>query len=442
LQPGFATPEGAVSVPAISRTQLIELLSAGEFDEILGTEENPQIDFKSHAYNVHTPKDRADLVADIASFGNHIGGTIVLGVEAQKDETTKRECATRICGVARSAVDEDAYRKLVDAHVHPHVAGLEIRWYGRASGGPEVVGLHIDPQGDNDKPLFVDRIANPETPDRALPNAVGWPVRSGSETYWTPAARIQQLVSIGHRLGMSVETSSPTEAEDDAREQLAYIAEQTEEWGELPTYAVQVIPLGHAPKIDDFYGDFAPRLNTWRGIRPYGFGLGLQFSRMTARGQWWTVIDDAPSFIVSRTGALTGACTVSQRFLGWAMPSTGERVGLNPTALVEFTTEVLRLGYECVKPMLNDWSKWRIRAQGERWVEGERRVCLITRTLPYAVRMPSTPSFDFGLDGTGDSYADAASLLADIFGGVFAMPRTSFPYVTGDRVDLHLIPNA
>lgn len=53
---------------AQSRTELIEILSSGRFAEIIGTEEGPQIEFKSKAYSLQSQTDRAGLIADVASF--------------------------------------------------------------------------------------------------------------------------------------------------------------------------------------------------------------------------------------------------------------------------------------------------------------------------------------------------------------------------------------
>src|ERR1700691_2012936 len=112
---------------ANSRTELIEMLSSGRFDDIVGTEEGPQMEFKSHAYSMLSMKDRASLVSDVSSLADHRGGVIVLGVETERDPTSKRDTAVSVKTIAADAVDEDAYRKLVRSRVHPLVRDFEVR---------------------------------------------------------------------------------------------------------------------------------------------------------------------------------------------------------------------------------------------------------------------------------------------------------------------------
>lgn len=167
---------------ATTRTELIEMLSAGRFADIVGTEEGDQIDFKSHAYNLQNPKDRADLVADVAAFANSKGGTIVLGVETTTVATSKREIAERVVGVSPEAVDDDAYLKLVRAHIRPLVRHVEVRRYSEGAKGRLLVALHVDPQDEWDIPFLVDRIVDENRPQKEVGHAVGWPTRSGSDT--------------------------------------------------------------------------------------------------------------------------------------------------------------------------------------------------------------------------------------------------------------------
>jgi hypothetical protein len=428
---------------AQTRTELIEILSSGRFQDIVGTEEGAQIEFKRHAYNMQSKKDRSDLVADVSSFADHRGGTIVLGVVTERDPTSRRECASEVKTIASDAVDEDAYRKLVRAHAKPLVRDFEIRRYRESGGERELVALHIEAQDDLDKPFIVDLIVDVENPERVIPHAVGWPTRSGADTYWHDPARIQQLLAAGLRGSTPTsEGEAPGPAEEDAKAQLALIEERVQDWDDLPTYVIQAIPRGRY-RIENFYSQFAQKARVWRGIRPYGFNLSFQSAPLVPVGDWLTLIDDVgPSVIIGRTGAITAACNVSPDFLGWAQTSTPDRPSINPTVLVEFTTEAIRFSYECVQPALTQEPlSWTLQCHARRWIRGSMEVMLSLRQFPTNLRHPTSEAFDLEVLGTSDAFRDAATLISEVLAREFDLTKEQVPYLSGDRIDLNLIPD-
>jgi hypothetical protein len=76
----------------------------------------------------------------------------------------------------------------------------------------------------------VDIIVKDES-GQVVKNAFGWPVRSGADTHWTPAPRVQQLIADGQRRWSSSPSPGPPTAgrEEESSAQLEII-EQLSEW--------------------------------------------------------------------------------------------------------------------------------------------------------------------------------------------------------------------
>jgi hypothetical protein len=420
------------------------MMSSGRFAEIVGTEEGEQIDFKSHAYNLQQPKDRADLAADIAAFANGKGGSIVIGVETEVATTSKRERASRVIGIESGVVDEDAYRAHIRAHVRPLVRDFDIRQYSDAPGDRTLVALHVDPQDGSDQPFMVDRVIDDNRPAREAPHAVGWPTRSGADTHWEEASRIQQLVSLGLRQRETPPTAAvSTSAEEDSANQLGLLSERIPGWRESPIFAIQAIPIG-TTRIEDFYS-LPSTVRQWRGFRVHGFGFGLQYSSVTPLESYLASIDESgPSLVLSPSGVATGASKVSESYLGWAQTFTDERLVINVTALIEFITEFVRFTYGIIVPALSETqATWRFKCLARRWMQGPVQVSLSMPRQGAMIRFraPNSSDFDVIVDGEGEPMRDAATIVTEVLGRGFALSRDEIPYLSDGGVDLGLIPD-
>lgn len=429
-------------VAAGTRTELIELMSSGRFSEIVGTEEGEQVDFKSHAYNLEQAKDRADLAADIAAFANSKGGSIVLGVETEVATTSKRERASRVVGINPDVVDEEAYRARIRASVRPLVRDFEIRKYSDAADGRTIVALHVDPQDGSDQPFMVDRVIDDNRPTREVRHAVGWPIRSGADTHWEEASRIQQLVSLGLRQREILPAQAvSTSAEEDAANQLALLSERIPDWRESPIFAMQAIPMG-ITQMDDFYS-LPSTIKLWRGVRTHGFGFEYS-SVMPLEGYLASIDESGPSLVLAPSGVATGAAKISESYLGWAQTFTAERLVINATALIEFITEFVRFTYGIIGPALTPpMPSWHFQCRARRWIQGSARVTLsVPRALrPITYRAPNSSEFDVIVESSGEPMRDAAAVTTAVLGRGFALPRDQIPYMSDAGIDLELIPD-
>lgn len=369
-----------------------------------------------------------------------------MGVATQQATSTQRECASSIPGVPSTAVNDDQYLKLIRAHVAPLLRDVDVRHYDGFAGTAArlLVAIAVEAQGENDKPFIVDRVAVGD--DNDAPHGFGWPTRSGSDTHWEHAARIQQLLTAGLRPGVSVtpEPESTDAAQRDAESHLALI-DGLEDFAEWAYIAAQAIPRRSTTWIVDFYGEFRDRMRTWHGARTGGFNLALDRSNAEPLDGGLAVLSSRSAVLVSRNGAVTAAALASPNFLGWAQHertkwSDIDQLRINPFPLVEYITETVRFAYEMVAPELGA-VPWQLNVIG-RHLTDRVPVALkstIGHPWPDQVHPALTADLDAEVDGTGEWSADSFALVAEVYGQGFGVGRVSVPFARDEKIDFQLM---
>ena len=434
---------------ALSNTEIIEILTRGEFQKLVGVEESETLDFKE-LYSKQNPSMPADLVADVASFANSGGGIIVEGVKCEKSETSRIEVVDEIVGVEPEQIDVDQRWKLIRAHVHPLVSGLEFRWYPPLEDQAQIrlLATVIGPQKEHEKPFIVDIVVRDKDDNsKAVKNAFGWPTRSGADTHWTHAARVQQMICEGLRRWISAPvptTPVPTHA-DEAMAQLDII-EQLEEWDQWGGIVIQCLPPG-TERIPDFFGSFNRTVHEWSSERTHGFDLPITWDSPAAvSGRLIGEEAGRTALIVSKAGVVSAGALANPEFLGWAMKESWSsqapgRMIISPIPLVEFVTETLRFAYDCVGAHVGR-EGWELRAIGIHLAD-RVPVALNQRRAnsPYPPLLHPATDNDFRVvvEGTGNAYKDAATLLGEIYGDAFGLGADQVPYVEDGAVNLGLM---
>ncbi|WP_217913527.1 AlbA family DNA-binding domain-containing protein [Miltoncostaea marina] len=430
-----------------TRREIQRILDAGTFDALVGLEEGQELDFKARPYNLGSRNGRRGLVADVAAFANSRGGIIVVGVETQRDATTRMEAASGIASVRPTSVEETRYRDLVKAHVFPIVRDFGVVRHPGEADGEEVllVALYVAAQDERDRPFVVDRFPSDDEADD-VPHGVGWPTRWGDQTHWERPEVIQMHLARGRSGGApSAATDEGLSLETEASEDLEFLESQPE-WEDWGWYAVQAVPTGR-PGVQDFHGEFREQARRWRGLRPDGFDLNLDWD-LNPLGPRLASLLTRQGTIIRGSGVTTAGALAYPDFLGWAQSPMGAKraeldtVILNPWALVEFTFEALRFVYECVAPAMARHPPlgWHVRAEVRHFRE----------RVPVSLRLnlgrgPALDTVSATIDqhtvrvqGTGDPGRDAFSLLARVYGDVFGRGEREVPFAQAGRIDPEL----
>ena len=427
---------------AANKQELLDLLARGDFDGVIGTQEGELIDFKSHAYNLDSPKGRRDLVADVATFANARGGVIVMGVETMREPESRVEKASTVVGVKPESFNETRYRDLINRHIYPLLRDLVFATNDlpASRNGRIAVAIVVEAQRHFDHPFIVDLVANEDETQDAR-HALGWPTRSGDSTHWESPARIQQLLSGGLRARAEHRVVSRASPAEDLEAHRALIVDQ-EEWAGWGVFMIHAIP---APDVlvSDFFDTFKNELRVWSGVRgESGFNLSLEWLPIEARGSRLLSLDSRTSLIIDRSGLLTMAAVGSPDFLGWAQHKLGAPVDgpvtINPFVITEFTFESIRFAQEHVSGYLEcRYSEFIV--SGERFLEplGLRLRTATTGgpAFPGSLKAPTVDSFKSHVPATGDSGADAFAALSEVSGEAFGIGPDWLPFEKDGRVD-------
>jgi hypothetical protein len=419
------TPSGAAAPPVrvLLPSDVVQAVRTGNLTDLLDARETDQVDFKSTPYPLDSDRGKQDLAADVASLANAGGGVLVLGVQTSNHPNERVEVASAISGFQPGLVNEERYRKVLQDRVAPLAKDIRFH-YGdteRPAAKPhQVAVIEVAPQHKYDKPFIVDRLVDDD--DVRTTHAIGWPERSGDGTYWHPKERIQQLIAGGLRPGVPgpPDTVDQTPAEElSVAWTVAGIGEPT------PRLAVQVIPVQPASSFEEFFGADREAFRQWRPLRGTGFGFDLGWHQPEANGNHLVATDTDAALVLSRDGILSVVTGFETRGFMWNSPTPDELVQINPFALTEWVTEVLRLAYGFIDPRLQP-SGWGIMVFADDLLPNPTVAIRPPQSTHYGPPWSATTAHSqIVTAGTGDWASDAYAILVEIYGQCFGRPPTS-----------------
>lgn len=113
-----------------------DTVSEGDLDELIaaGTPEGLAIEYKRDAYG-NSDADKSEALKDISALANSAGGTIVIGMEAD------RGIATRLTGLPSINADAEVLRleSMAQNGIEPRIIGIRIRQIPLSRGGSAII---------------------------------------------------------------------------------------------------------------------------------------------------------------------------------------------------------------------------------------------------------------------------------------------------------------
>jgi hypothetical protein len=85
--------------------EVLYFLGRGEFDEIIGTAEDEQLEFKGSPYYLASDAMKFELAKDVTALANSGGGLILLGFRTCKDPDYSFEFVDECRPIDRGLVD-------------------------------------------------------------------------------------------------------------------------------------------------------------------------------------------------------------------------------------------------------------------------------------------------------------------------------------------------
>src|ERR1039458_1876537 len=180
--------------------ELVQALSTGRFDDLIGCVEDDHVDFKEQPYQTATEKGKYALLEDVSAFANHEGGAIVLGCRTKSGDL-EGDIVEEIRPVPREQLDFETYRSLLNAHIHPQVKGITFSFFPITEGSDKGLGAIEIPVGaTSDKPHLIAHVIS-EDSGRKNTTKYALVTRTGARNSPYPVATIHGLIKIGTSVG-------------------------------------------------------------------------------------------------------------------------------------------------------------------------------------------------------------------------------------------------
>jgi hypothetical protein len=142
----------------LSVEAVLEILRSGKFEEITGTIEDGQIEFKGTPYQLGTDIQKCELAKDVSALANANGGLILIGFRTSKDENVAVEYVDVCRPFDLALFDADQYRKILDDWISPPVSSVDIVYYPSISEVSKgVAAISVSAAASLGKPYLVNR---------------------------------------------------------------------------------------------------------------------------------------------------------------------------------------------------------------------------------------------------------------------------------------------
>jgi hypothetical protein len=181
---------------ALSREQVLEVLSKGDFKALVGEFEGEWLECKRSPYVLTHEGQRAELAKDVSALANAKGGLLIIGVSTAKDQSHGRDVIDDVTPILLEQFDEVQYRDLIAAWTLPQLRNIDIRIHrepGRPTHG--LVSIDIPPCPPSEMPVLVCKTILDD--GRRADIVFGYCERKLAGVTHHDAARIHSLIAQG-----------------------------------------------------------------------------------------------------------------------------------------------------------------------------------------------------------------------------------------------------
>src|SRR5579871_797201 len=185
-------------IKTLSVMQIVAILETGNFDEIINTIEDEQVEVKGSPYRLSHDAQKQELAKDVSALGNAAGGIILIGFETEKDSLNAVERVIASRPFAPALVDLGQYESVLQAWVCPAIETARVRWYPSINDPTKgIVAIIVPPEAVEGKPYVVRRFVAAD--GRVRGSLIGYFERFRDHIPETPAERLRTLLRDGMR---------------------------------------------------------------------------------------------------------------------------------------------------------------------------------------------------------------------------------------------------
>jgi|GEM_PF-2689211 len=425
--------------------ELKKVLEAQDYDSVLGTEESNWIDFKEKAYQTQpsesdmslTTGAKFELAKDVAALANDQGGSIVLGFKETKDPTRGVSTASSAPLIRSAAFDASHYKDVIQNNIYPSPRNVTIKWYGSQNPSRGVLVIHVPKSRDSN---HIVRHLTDESGNKV--EGMGIPTRNDDRIQWMSAEELHGKISGTGSLKRPDSSEASSASQDNARANAKSAIEsliQTQDWADLPTITLQVVPLRGPDQLSDFYDQVQQAIQRPEPIRQMGFGLGSLGGRPTVVEGAFVLSGVRDSIArLEPNGLFTITLHITPNFVGWAVNrdrDSSSSVLINATVLIEFTLELCRFAHKTLASHgLQQWS-YHVECRNLKKSSVMLHEGAPGRWFNEDEVLASSDSWAKTIDNPNDAESDAFRILTSIY-ALWGLPESGIPYTKDKRVSI------
>lgn len=177
-----------------TRSQVLEILRTGLFDDLIGKIEGAELECKAQPYAVDAEAGKRELAKDVSALANASGGLILIGIKARSSTSHFGDEIETPRPFARDLVNTSQYSDLVNAWVYPGVEGIGIEWYPSAADSEKgIVAIDVPPQKRNGPFLIAKTLEG----DKHVETVFGYAKRKVDKSPPIGVKELQRYLQLG-----------------------------------------------------------------------------------------------------------------------------------------------------------------------------------------------------------------------------------------------------
>lgn len=432
-----------------SKNELFKVLGRNPF-ELMGEPETSWLEFKSALNPIDNQasgfeKHRFELAKDLTALANKDGGVILIGVETEKDATSKEDVAKKLRPVAPGLINAELIKQVIHNWVFPRLE-VEVLSHSVEGETGELWSLSVERFRDIDNPYIVTKnfVGN----GGASPNIFGVFERSGSHNIAYSPQQIHHWINRGIQ-GVPQEPvavlSPPAEEADEVLVEdfltVALAEDEASVYLQAAPKEAGVLTRFYQGPPESLHGALiSPRHH----LREAGFNLpDVGRPQRTTRGALRVVWLKEASISITPSGLTTAI--QGQSFLTWGAEKyapEGES-WINPLALIEFTLDFCR--FFLAEVMSRSQSTGLLLRVGMRGLVEGAGVLYLPKELNHLTEKEHAMADAFDLEWIVSDGHDANQLAYEVLAKLYAefgFDKAVIPYTEGNRISDTKIPNA
>lgn len=199
---------GASQGGDITLTAAADLVKSGFAETLIGQRESEWLDGKKEPYRLHADGQKHELAKDAAAFANARGGLILIG--GHTEDIASGERLSEIEPIPLKLIDLQQHRDVLDDHVFPVIAGLEVGIL-ETSEGRGIAYIYVPDQPQERRPFLV---VGKEIDGKISTRYISIPMRRDDDTAYSDVASVHALILAG-RLAFAQIGDPPPRVQDD-----------------------------------------------------------------------------------------------------------------------------------------------------------------------------------------------------------------------------------